>query len=241
METTTNGQVQVLDKSHVSDAFSMQGFDHAQRIAVMLADSTLVPDVYKGKPSNCLIALEMANRMGASPLMVMQHLHIIKGKPGFSSPFIIASINTCGRFDRLKFTQSGEGENYGYEAWTKDKHGEVLTGPKVDWKMVKLEGWLAKDGSKWKTMPELMFRYRAAAFWCRLHAPELLMGMQTEEEVLDVMADVVEENPKDKEAERIELLIKDARNLQDLQAIRDHIKPGQQELFQERVRDLSID
>lgn len=226
--------------SQVTDAFSINGFEHAQRIAKMLADSSLIPEVYKGKVSNCLIALEMSNRIGASPLMVMQNLHVIQGKPSWSSPFIIASLNTCGRFQPLKFRQSGEvgKDDYGYEAWTKDKSGEVLTGPKVDWAMVKAEGWLAKAGSKWKTMPELMFRYRAAAFFGRLYAPDILMGMQTTEEVIDITP-VTVETPKDKEAERVKLLINDARNLHDLQEIRDHVKPEQMELFNERMRDLS--
>jgi hypothetical protein len=52
--------------------------------------------------------------------------------------------------------------------------------------MAKAEGWLTKTGSKWITMPELMLKYRAAAFFGRLYAPEVLMGMQTSEEVIDI-------------------------------------------------------
>jgi hypothetical protein len=229
------------NSEHKENAFSIQGFEHAQRIAQTLSESGLVPEIYRLKPANCLIALEMANRIGVSPLMVMQNLHVIKGKPSWSSPFIIASINTCGRFQALKFRSVGgqpATEAYGYEAYTKDKSGEELVGPAITWKMVKSEGWLDKDGSKWKTMPELMFRYRAAAFFGRLYAPDILMGMQSSDEVIDVESVVVEEK-KDKAAERIELLIKDARNLQDLQAIRDHVKPEQMEFFNEKMRDLS--
>lgn len=52
--------------------------------------------------------------------------------------------------------------------------------------MAKAEGWVGKSGSKWKTMPELMIRYRAAAFWGRLYVPEIMMGMHTMEEIEDV-------------------------------------------------------
>jgi hypothetical protein len=103
--------------------------------------------------------------------------------------------------------------------------------------MVKAEGWLAKPGSKWKTMPELMFRYRAAAFFGRLYAPDILMGMPTSDEMLDISHEVVE--AKDKVAERVEHLIKDARNLKDLENIQNEVGPGQMDLFQERMRDLS--
>jgi hypothetical protein len=52
--------------------------------------------------------------------------------------------------------------------------------------MAKAEGWYGKSGSKWQTMPELMLAYRASAFFTRIHAPQLLMGLQTREEVEDV-------------------------------------------------------
>jgi len=54
--------------------------------------------------------------------------------------------------------------------------------------MAAAEGWATKAGSKWKTMPELMLRYRAAAFFGRLYAPDILMGMQTAEEAVDVVS-----------------------------------------------------
>lgn len=175
-------------------AFSVGGFEHAQRVAKMLASSDLVPTNYKNNIQNTMIAMEMANRIGASPLMVMQNLNIIQGKPSWSSTFIIASLNACKRFSPLRFDFDGEGEDYGCKAWANDlKTGEKLEGPKVNWVMVKAEGWLAKAGSKWKTMPELMFRYRAAAFFGRLYAPDILMGMQTAEEVLDVTQEAIVE------------------------------------------------
>ena len=52
--------------------------------------------------------------------------------------------------------------------------------------MAKAEGWVDKSGSKWKTMPELMMRYRAAAFFGRLYAPEITMGMHSVEEIVDI-------------------------------------------------------
>lgn len=191
-EKTTNGDIakQIPNES----AFSAGGFEHAQRVAKMLSSSDLVPQSYKGNIPNTMIAMEMSNRIGASPLMVMQNLSVIQGKPSWSSSFIIASLNNSKRFTRLNFRLDGEGEDYGCTAFAKDlKTGETLEGPKVDWKMVKGEGWLAKTGSKWKTMPELMFRYRAAAFFGRLYSPDILMGMQTVEESQDVAGDAVAE------------------------------------------------
>lgn len=173
-------------------AFStISNFEDAQRMAKMLATSDLVPKNYQGNIPNTMIALEMANRINVSPFQVMQNLDIIQGKPSWRSTFIIAALNSCGRFKPLKFEFVGsdtQSDSYGCRAYTDDFDGNRITGPLVTWLMVKSEGWLSKVGSKWKTMPELMFQYRAASFFGRLYAPDILNGMQSVEEVKDVVS-----------------------------------------------------
>ena len=165
-------------------------FESAQRMALALVSSNIVPEQYRGKDNigNAIVALEMAQRIGASPLAVMQNLNIIHGRPSWSSTFIIAALNSCGRFAPVRFEVTGEGDNRSCIAWTTDKTGERLEGPPASIAMAKAEGWYAKNGSKWKTMPELMLRYRAAAFFGRLYAPDVLNGMHATEEVEDIGA-----------------------------------------------------
>lgn len=175
-------------------AFStISNFEDAQRMAKMLATSDLVPKNYQGNIANTMIALEMANRINVSPFQVMQNLDIIQGKPSWRSTFIIAALNSCGRFKPLKFEFVGSdslSDTYGCRAYTDDYDGNRITGPIVTWFMVKAEGWLSKPLSKWKTMPELMFQYRAASFFGRLYAPDILNGMQSVEEVKDVVSTI---------------------------------------------------
>jgi hypothetical protein len=164
---------------------STNGFELAQRMAKALVTSDLVPEQFRGpdKIGNALIALELAQRIGASPMAVMQNIHIIHGRPSWSASFIIAALNSCGRFSPLRFRAEGSGENKTCVAWAYDSATkEVLEGPEVSIAMAKAEGWMAKAGSKWKTMPDLMLRYRAAAFFGRLYAPDVLSGMHTSEE-----------------------------------------------------------
>lgn len=167
---------------------TVQGFNALQRIARLFSSSALVPDVYKGNIANTSIALEMAFRMRANPLMVMQNLYIVHGNPGWSSKFLIATFNQCGRFTAVRYEWTGEPgkPNRGCKAFATEKStGERVEGPLVDWTMVVAEGWSTKKGSKWLTMPELMFMYRAAAFMIRTTAPELTMGLPTAEEEFD--------------------------------------------------------
>ena len=167
----------------------IQAFEDAQRIAKALASSTLIPPQFQGQQgfANCLVALEIANRMRMSPFQVMQNLHIIHGRPSWSSQFIIGLINGCGRFSPLRYDVTGQGDSLACTCVaTELASGNDLRGPTVTMAMAKKEGWATKSGSKWLTLPDLMIRYRAAAFWGRLYIPELLVGIQTQEEVVDI-------------------------------------------------------
>ena len=177
--TTTTGSV-----------FSgIQAFEDAQRIAKALASSTLIPPQFQGQQgfANCLVALEIANRMGISPFLAMQHLHVIHGRPSWSSSFIIAMVNGCGRFSPLRFELSGSGDSLACYAVATDLASEQeLKGPTITMAMAKKEGLATKSGSKWLSMPEHMIRLRSAAFWGRTYAPDLLLGLQSHEEVMDI-------------------------------------------------------
>ena len=156
-----------------------------QRYAKSLCNSTLVPRHYQGQAglSNCLIALEMANRMNTSPLIVMQNLNIIQGKPAWSSQFIIAMIQT--RFDDLDYEMSGKGDSLSCQcSAVRKKDKKKVYGSVVSLEMAKAEGWTSNK--KWRTMPDHMLRFRAATFFGRQHVADLLLGVQTEEEVVDI-------------------------------------------------------
>jgi hypothetical protein len=166
--------------------------DRAWKFADVLAKSAIIPDTFKGNTASCLIALDMANRMHRNPLEIMQALYIVHGKPSFSSSFLIALINSCGYYESLRFKFSGEGDNRSCLAWTVDKRtGEKVEGPEVSIKLAKEEGWYNKNGSKWKTMPEVMLRYRAAAFFSRAYCPDLTGGFHTAEEIQENSEQVV--------------------------------------------------
>lgn len=161
----------------------------AYRAAGYLASTDLVPDIYRNKPANCLIALDVANRTGMSPLIIMQNLYIVKGKPAWSGSFCAAAINGCGKFTPLRYLFQGEQGTLEWGCTAEAKRisdGEVCQSSCITMRMAQDEGWIAKNGSKWKTMPKQMMMYRAASFFARTYCPEVLLGIQTAEEVQDV-------------------------------------------------------
>ena len=187
----SNLQVATTQQSQPLSAFSSENaFVSVQRMAKALASSTLVPDSYRGEANlgNCIIALELSQRIGASVMAVMQSMVPIHGKPTWSASFLIATVNSCGRFSPMRFRWVGkEGtDDWGCRAFAVEREGNLeLVGALVTIAMAKAEGWYGKSGSKWKTMPEQMLQYRAAAFWCRAYAPEIALGMHTSEEIHD--------------------------------------------------------
>lgn len=176
---------------------SADGFELLQRQAKMFSGSSLVPQQFQGEQNlgNAIIALEMAQRMNASPLMVMQNLYIVYGNPSWSSKFLIGTFNQCGRFDVIKYKKTGVAgtDSQGVIAYTRERSsGEVIYGPEVTIGIAKQEGWYDKKGSKWKTIPGLMLEYRAATWLIRTTAPELSMGLQTSDEIIDVEGKVTD-------------------------------------------------
>jgi len=162
-------------------------------MAMLLAGSSIVPEHYRGEAhvGDCLIALDIANRIGAAILAVMQNLQLVRGRPGWSSQFLISCVNASKRFSPLRYQMTGTrgADSWGCIAWACDKTGERLQSPEVTLKMAKAEGWYYRPGSKWRTLPELMLRYRSATLFTRLYAPELTMGLQTSEEVAEMSAE----------------------------------------------------
>jgi hypothetical protein len=156
------------------------------RAAQMLAKSNLVPEAYRNKPEDCLIALDLANRQNLSPMMVMQNLYVVKGRPAWSGSFCAAAINGCGKFSPLEYVFVEDGGGGCFARATRLSTGAVCVSDTITMQMAKDEGWLGKSGSKWATMPRQMMMYRAASFFARAHCPEVLLGIQTAEEVQDV-------------------------------------------------------
>ena len=168
---------------------SESSFMLAQRMAQSLAASSIVPPSYQGQQglANCLVALEVATRLGTSPLMIMQNMQPVHGRPVWSSSFMIGLVNSCGRYSPLRFAYDNPDEPTACYAYATDlRSGEMLRGTTITMAMAKAEGWLTRKGSKWQTMPGQMLMYRAASFWARAYASDLTLGIRPQDEVVDI-------------------------------------------------------
>lgn len=183
------GELALQENKQVAMSFfNVAGFELMQRVAGVFAKSQMVPKTYQNNLPDCLVALNMASRLNADPLMVMQNMYIVYGTPSWSSKFLIATFNSCGRFSALRYKWTGTPgkDDYGCIAWAVEKEsGEKLEGSEITIEIAKKEGWYNKNGSKWQTMPQQMLMYRAASMFIRTYAPEISMGLYTADEIED--------------------------------------------------------
>lgn len=187
----SNTQITTQNQNALSIFSNGESWGLAVKMATSLAQSTIVPKDFQGNANNALIAIELANRLQTSPFMVMQNLYVVYGRPSWSAQYVISMINGSGKYDmELQYDEKADknGKPFSCQCWT-EKAGRKVTGPVIDMDMAKAEGWVDKNGSKWKTMPQIMLRYRAASFFGRMNCPELTLGIYTREEVVEIGPD----------------------------------------------------
>lgn len=192
-ETTLAVQERMNEVAAKPTGAFVESFRNNFKVAQYLAKSTLIPQQYQGKAEDCAIALDMADRMGVSPLMVMQSLYVVKGKPSWSGQACMSFIKAkYGEAEPVYTGQRGTDSRGCYVRAVKPD-GTVIEGTEVTIGMAKAEGWTTNK--KWLNMPELMLAYRAAAFFARVYCPEILMGVAVEGEIEDIQPTKAQKAP----------------------------------------------
>ena len=170
---------------------SAASYRHFMEVARTFAGSIFVPEHFKGKPGDCLVALNLAKRMDEDPLQVMQNIFVVKGRPGFYTSFMIARANRRGglrskiRWDEVTLEpavvehKGVKFPNVEVTAYAIDQFGDRIEAA-VSTAMAVAEDWVSN--SKYRTMCIHMLRWRAAAFLIRQYMPEVMMGFSTVEE-----------------------------------------------------------
>jgi len=189
MSVTQDDQLPVTTRQDEANAMVIQRQELWNQAKAM-ADCSLVPAHFRGKPGDCFILADLCCRNGWPLLPTLQSTYVVHGKPGFEGKFVAALLDGSGKIvGPIDYEFEGDGDDYGCRAVVHDRAlNKTVKGPKVDWKMVKAEGWNKNKGtevSKWNTMPDVMFHYRAAAFLVRTRYPAVLMGMNTADELED--------------------------------------------------------
>lgn len=166
-------------------------FNQIQRVAVMLSKAGLAPQHLRGeeKISDCILVVAQAMRWRSDPFAVAQHTFVTQGKLGYEGKLIAAMVNSSGKLqENLNYSYSGDGEARRVVVSGRLRGSDTLR---------EIDGTVAqwKTGNKfWKENPDQMLAYRGAREWARRHMPEVLLGVNSDDELTPARP-IVELNP----------------------------------------------
>jgi hypothetical protein len=159
----------------------------AMRLAEMLANSTMVPATYKGKPGDVLVAVQMGAELGLSPLQALQNIASINGRPSVWGDAALALAQSHPLYVSHREWIEGEGdETAGCCEVT--RRGSLPHVARFTVRQAKKANLWSKAGP-WQQYPERMLVLRARGFALRDKFADALRGLITVEEAQDMPAD----------------------------------------------------
>lgn len=184
---------------YVSIFQRFNSLDEMNRCSQMLAASLFAPREFQGRPENCFIAIDLALSLGIEPTQILPHLYVINGRPALSAQFMISLVNRSNLFTRIRWEEGIDGDveydaygkrqtmpnYYAVAYFTELATGETFSSIRVDLELARSNGWLGKNESKWRVMPQQMCRWRSAAWLVKNYCPEVVLGLEQAEEVAD--------------------------------------------------------
>jgi hypothetical protein len=198
MNAPEHKQLAVVQPSTTFD-LSPRNFEQALTFSDYLADSDMVPKDFKGRPGNCLIAIQWGAELGLKPLQAMQNLAIINGRPSLWGDAVIALARSSPLCEFI--LESDDGHTATCRVKRRGEPEQSRTFSMDDAKTAGLQG----KAGPWTQYPKRMRQMRARAFALRDVFPDVLRGLPVAEEMMDMpterhMGPVEEVKPAEKPA-----------------------------------------
>lgn len=162
---------------------SPRTFEQALTFAGYLADSDLVPKDFKGRPGNCLIAIQWGAELGLKPMQAVQNLAVINGRPALWGDAVIALVRASPLCEFVIETDDGSTATCRVK-----RRGAPEQSRAFGMDDAKTAGLLGKVGP-WTQYPKRMRQMRARAFALRDVFPDVLRGLPVAEEAMDMPAE----------------------------------------------------
>lgn len=164
-----------------------QNMTEAMDFAKMLAQSGMVPSNFKGKPQDCLVAMQWGFEVGLQPMQALQNIAVINGKPSIWGDAALALVRSHPDCKGVEEKLEGEGDEMRAVCTVMRAHGEMIEKTiryfsVANAKTARLWG---KQGP-WTQYPERMLAQRARGFALRDAFPDALKGIITREEAEDI-------------------------------------------------------
>jgi hypothetical protein len=155
----------------------------------MLANSSMVPRAYQGKPQDILVCVQWGMEMGLAPMQALQNIAVINGKPSVYGDALMALVQASAVCEDVEEFFEGEGTPNPVAVCVAKRKGRTPVTAKFSVEDAKRAGLWAKQGP-WSAYPKRMLQMRARGFALRDAFPDVLKGMITAEEAIDEQEDL---------------------------------------------------
>ncbi|EEU9836009.1 recombinase RecT [Escherichia coli] len=170
--------------------FSPEGMNQLVRFAELMSQSkATVPKHLEGKPADCLAVTMQAAQWGMNPFAVAQKTHVVNGTLGYEAQLVNAVVSSSSLLaTRLNYRWSGDWSNVNGKT---DKSpnltvtvSAVLKGEAEPRELtISMAQAGVRNSPLWEQDPRQQLAYLCTKRWARLHAPDVLLGVYTPDEL----------------------------------------------------------
>jgi len=164
--------------------FAPTTLTEAMTFSDMLANSSMVPRAYQGKPQDILVCVQWGMEMGLAPMQALQNIAVINGKPSVYGDALMALVQASAVCEDVEEFFENEGTPNPVAVCVAKRKGRTPVTVKFSVEDAKRAGLWAKQGP-WTAYPKRMMQMRARGFALRDAFPDVLKGMITAEEAQD--------------------------------------------------------
>jgi len=174
----------VSTRQGLAGAFTLvpQSFNQAMQVAELLAQSQFVPQSFRGKTGDILAAIMYGAEVGLSPMVSLQSIAVINGRPALWGDSVMALLMSHPKFGGLHEEWTGEGVNLTAVCEIKRKGIDSPFFGTFSVADAKQAGLLGKSGT-WTTYPRDMLMWKARHRAIRQGFADMLKGLMMAEDI----------------------------------------------------------
>lgn len=188
--------------------FAPATLTEAIQFSDMLANSSMVPKAYQGKPQDILVCVQWGYEMGLAPMQALQNIAVINGKPSVYGDAMMALVQASSVCEDIEEFFEGEGTPNPVAVCVAKRRGRKPVTARFSVEDAKRAGLWGKGGP-WSAYPKRMMQMRARGFALRDAFPDVLKGLITAEEAQDY-PDEAKPRPVAKPANPLDMVAKPA-------------------------------
>lgn len=166
--------------------FSPKNLQEAIEFSKLLAESDLVPENYKGRPGNCLVAMQMGAELGLQPTQALQNIAVVNGRPAVWGDAALAIVKAHPLYAGIDESIVGEGKDRKAVCVVSRKGEKDVTSEFSVVDAIRAGLWDNDKKPVWKSYPDRMLKMRARGFALRDQFPDALKGIYLAEEAQDI-------------------------------------------------------